>query len=305
METENAGQALRADGGNLGADIDNALHADKMKDTSMQLSQDEKHFAVQVKRAVEASGELQPTTFVDADYARFALASTGNLQEALRCMKRMQWFRQEYSIDDSVEQGMYYLERFFRLQPGFILKLDIDPETSEGILTFDQGSLNPVKALQCAENDSVVERNWKITVIGTYYLMNAVQPSLESSRTGIFYILEAATMTFDNFCLTYETRLHDELWGSYPLKVIKVMVYNNSYASTIAWSLCKPLFPQKLRDVMESGCRVQEPDGQPMPLLMLTDLYLTPNPERANFYRLERARDFLTQRARNDLSFSL
>ena len=132
---------------------------EEVVDTSMSISDSERAWALQLKNAVETSPDFENLT--DMEYARHALAAKGDFKRAMTRIKGLQQFRQDYKVDDTVDQGMYYLERFMRLQPGTLLHIDTCPDTGEGVIGWDQSALDPALALCCSADDAVLEEKWK------------------------------------------------------------------------------------------------------------------------------------------------
>lgn len=70
-----------------------------------------------------------------------------------------------------------------RLQQGALLHLDICPLTGEAVLAWNEGS--------------------KVHICGYYYLMHLLSPSLESTREGVFVLLDAVEMSWKTFVSTF------------------------------------------------------------------------------------------------------
>lgn len=267
------------------------------KDNSMVLTPEERNKAMEIKRAVEQDEDLRNLS--DMEYAQHALLAS-SVDTALQRIEGLQAFRDDYGIRCDAKQGVAYLERMMQLQPGAILHIDICPVTGEGIFAFNRGAIDPKVALQCSSSDTVVEENWKIHAIASYYLVHTVQPSLESTREGIFFLWDGHEMGWKNINITYTRRLLDEVWMNYPFKVKKVMEFNSNSVASIFWGLLKPLLPRAWTDVMEFGCQVEQSSNH-----TLTELYLQPTQEQAKQFLLQRTQELLELRARNEASFRL
>ncbi|CAB9531788.1 expressed unknown protein [Seminavis robusta] len=271
-------------------------------DSSMDLEGQERQWALAIKAAVEASSELDNLT--DMEYGQHAIIAQGNLAKALKRIEGLQWCRKEFGIDNTADQGYYFLEETSKLHMGSLLTIDTCPITGEGILGWDLGACFPQVAFECHPNDTVMERNWKIHAGGCYYVLHAVQPSFAAIREGTFCLVDGHNMSWGNISMMYQRRLHDEVWTHYPFKVKKIMEYNTNSIAAAFWSLMKPLIPKCIRNVMELGCQVEFVDSKAAPRT-LRELYLQPSVEESTFHMLKRAHQLLTLRARNEASFRL
>jgi hypothetical protein len=286
-----------------GEDEDHHTHPAGVPRTNptMILDDVERGWALQLKRLVENSLEIPNGS--DMEYAQQAIVAGGDLHLALRRMEGLQRFRDTYQIDDTPTQGLYYIQEFIRLQPSALLHLDICPLTGEGVLAWNSGSLDPKIALQHSPG-TMFERNWNIHVCAFYYLMQAMTPSLETIREGVFLLLDGVDMRWKNISMTFQCRLQEELIWYYPLTMKSIMEYNSNSASTIFWGLTKAIVPKKWTSVLEVGCKVECSDYT-KPTRTLAELYLQPSPEEATYYLLQKANELLATRADNNASFQL
>jgi hypothetical protein len=270
------------------------------EDSSMTLSDRERAMAVQIKQAVEEDTAI--TNLSDMEYAQHAILAKGDVNLALSRIQGLQYFREEYHIDNSPSQCVNYLNQFMMLQPGAILNIDICPDTGEGILGFNRGALDPAVALKCSIHDRVPEQNWKVHAISCYYFPHIVQPSLESVREGIFFMFDGHQMSWKNINLTFTRRILGEVWYHYPFRVNKLEEYNSTMGSTMFWSLLKPFLPKTWVSACHFGCQIDTCTDRQW---TLSELYLEPNLEQAQVYILRRAHQLLSIRAQNEATFRL
>ena len=90
----------------------------------MTLSEDETQWANALKLRVEASEDIQNLS--DYEYAQFAIHSQGKLRGALSRIQGLQAFREEYNINDTVEEGIELLRAFQEQQSWFLLDVNYD-----------------------------------------------------------------------------------------------------------------------------------------------------------------------------------
>jgi hypothetical protein len=267
-----------------------------VEDCSMTLSDLERSLALRIKQAVENSIEF--SNLSDMEYAHHAIVVMGDFNLALSHIQAIQTFREEYQVDNTPSQCDRYLRQFMALQPGVVLNLDICPDTGEPLIAFNRGGLDPEIALKCSIHDTVPEQNWKIHIISYYYMLRIVQPSLAAIRQGISFLWDGHQFTWKNINPTFTKRLLGELCLHYPFKVKQVQEYNSNAVSTMHWSIIKSLLPDSWFSVLEFGCQI-ETDSQ----RTLSELYLQPTLEQAEFHILRRAHELLAIRARNEDNF--
>ena len=294
------------------SDEDNASNAPVLPDP-MKITEREREWAQAIKDAVEQAGatnrtngrpRLRPVS--DTEYAQHALVSMGDAATALQRIENLHWFRDEYGIDDTPEQGVQCLHQWMNLQPGFLLRIDVCPDTGEGILVADHGAFYPSRALVCSSTDHTAEQNWKIHARGHYYLLRTLNPSLRSIREGVFALMEASTMSWGNYSSTYMHRMQQELRAHYPMKFKKCMVYNTSGVANLVYALAKRFMPRDFIKVVEVGCQIHQTDSICLkPPMTLPDLYLEPTSQAAQGYLLKRVGEILAMRAENEKNFRL
>lgn len=290
-------------------DSDDDDDASMVEIDRMRITGEERQWALTIKGKVEASTGTDTSTGLrplsDMEYAQHALASEGNIDQALRRIEHMQWCKEEYKIDDTPEQGRQCMMELMRAHPGFFLQLDIDFDTGEGIVATDVGAYYPSRSLKCSPTDRVMEQNWKIHIKGQYYLLRCLNPSLQSIREGFFILWEASTMGHANFDSTYSKRLHEEMRHHYPTQYKKCMIYNPSAEAHVLFAMAKVAgMPSKLPMVVEFGCQVHLTDPS-RPKMTLRELYLQPNLEETTNRMLMRAHELLTSRSENERTFRL
>lgn len=267
----------------------------------MNTSRKERRWALQLKDAVAKAADVKRGLLTDLDYATYALVSRGNLEEALMRIRGVQQFQDYYQIDNSVDQGMFYLKELIRLQPGVILNLDICSLSQEGILALDLGTFNATRTLESSPEDTFhTSRSWKVHAVGFYYLLRALQPCLASVREGVSLLFDCDGMEEENETWDCAVRLHQEMAFCFPQTLQEILCYNTGYAATLFWSSMKPMLPVQAREVLRLGCQIDvqtiDPCAAPK---RLRNLYLVPNREEATHHLLKRAEELLLLREKS------
>lgn len=271
-----------------------------MEDDTMILTDQERAWSLELKELARQNRDLKPLS--DMAYAQFAITYKGNHQEALIKMENLQTFKDMYQVDGSPSQGEQYLNSIMKLQPGFLLGLDTDHKTGEGIIILDNSKNYPSRAFEVHPHDTVLEQNWRDHVVGNYYMLRTVQPNLLAIREGAVVLGESTGMGWHNVNMAYENRVKEEFWAHYPIKFKRWMIYNTNPMATIYWNLIRKLFPEDIRDSLHLGCDV---DPKANKRITLTDIYLYPNVEASRQRVIQGAKELLEERLRNEESFRL
>ncbi|CAB9522447.1 expressed unknown protein [Seminavis robusta] len=273
-------------------------------DPSMTISEEERRWALEIKRAVEDNEEL--TNLSDMTYAHHAIVANGNVDEALCRIERQQVFRDHYKVDHSVEQGVELLQELIRQQPGFLLNIDIELIRQEAINAVDCGCFNPNVALDTSSSAGFgVHDNWRIFCCGYYYIKFTSQPTLSVIRNGTLELGDFGGYGWSNFSTEVNSRLMEEVVAWYPMKWNGLLLYNTGSVANAIIALAKPLMGETMRNTLQLGCQVVEADGSCNPNRRLREFYMQPNAEEAERNMLERAKLLLTTRQNNEETFRL
>ncbi|CAB9504383.1 expressed unknown protein [Seminavis robusta] len=269
-------------------------------DRSMVMTPHEHGNATAIKQRVESCSELDNLN--DFQYAHYALVDDANTDAAVEKIRNLQEFRRRYHLNDTVEQGMQYLQAFMTQQPGFVLHLDCSAGTYETIRVLDVSKLNPSAALVVGTGGDL-DYNWRQLVCGLYYMHTACSPYLASIRQGVFEIADLDGVGAHHLNMEFEYRRHGELVGCYPIKFKNIMAYNTGYFANVGWNLMKHLMNDNVRSSIQLGCQIM--DGAAGGNRKLSDFYLQPSLEEAQRAVLDRARILLTIRYHNEQTFQL
>ena len=106
-----------------------------------QVAEYEVEWALTIKAAVEADDEIQNVS--DFEYVHHALIAKEDCEGAVERIRGLQYFREEYKITDSVEEGVQLLQQFLKQQENFLLTVDIDREKGHFVWVYDNAKIKP------------------------------------------------------------------------------------------------------------------------------------------------------------------
>ena len=145
----------------------------------MVMSLQEKEWAWDLIQHVDGDEFLRELK--DFEYAHYAILTRGNHDDAMRRIRGVQIFRDYYSVQDSVEEGIEILEKFVELQPEVLLNLVFEPGRESSVV-WDQAKFHPCKCLAS-------EQAMRTTVLAHYYLLQIMQPTLQACRDGLSFLV--------------------------------------------------------------------------------------------------------------------
>lgn len=108
---------------------------------TMVLSETEIRWALAIKGAAAAEEDLKPLK--DYEYVQHALISKDDVEEAVEHIRSMQYFREEYNINDTPEEGEYLFRKFTEKHKGFLLSVDWDDSNGHFVVAYDYVRRNP------------------------------------------------------------------------------------------------------------------------------------------------------------------
>ena len=144
------------------------------------LSDEELEWVWALKIAVEADEDLKPLS--DLEYVHQALFAKENTEEAVKRVRGLQYFREEYRICDHPEEGVRLIEAWMNKHPGFLLSVDVDEIHGHFIMVYDYAKRRP--------GEIKTPEDWRDHLGGMYYLMHAMQNNVHAIREGIVHICE-------------------------------------------------------------------------------------------------------------------
>ena len=148
---------------------------------TMSLKGEECRWAHEIKIAVTEDDDLKDLS--DFEYAQHAITSQGNLENTLLKVSGLQTFREEYNVQDTLEEGLQALKDFQKQQPWFVLDVEYEPQFGHFVCVYDYGVCDPAAALKMPDD-------WRIYIVGLYYVFQLLQANIGAIREGLVHIVE-------------------------------------------------------------------------------------------------------------------
>ena len=252
----------------------------------MQLSGDERHRALAIKAAVRQDEELQEVP--DMRYAQLALIDGDNVERALDRIRHFQLFKEEYQLEDTIEEGNRIMNGFFELQPNAVLSVSYNAIDGNYMYLYDQAEFDP--------NRIQTPEQWRTSLLYAYYLFQAMSPDLFAIRQGCVFVGECEGYDWRLVNLDVLRRLWEEVFSEYPIKIKELKCFHSGMVANVFVSMLKPFFPRYLQDRINLGC---EFTGR------LDTFYAVPDWETASRKTLREIESFLIRRYTNEQRFVL
>jgi hypothetical protein len=184
----------------------------------MELSQQERQWALAVKQGIEGTPEIDNLS--DFMYVQLALVHRENVEKALECAFALQHTRQEYSLLDSLEEGLLIHQKMLQLFPGMYLSFSYAHDEECYAVVFDISKFAP-SVLNSVESI----RTW---IASCFYNAHAMTPDFGSARTGGMYIAECQGYHWkSNMCDLKMSEMYWSIFGSvYPLVIYKMKCFH-------------------------------------------------------------------------------
>ncbi|CAB9513273.1 expressed unknown protein [Seminavis robusta] len=181
-------------------------------DESMVLTSQEREWARAIKTAIESCPDLDKLS--DFEYCQLAIVDKGDVAASVDRATSLQGFRQEYDIQNTLEDALVALRNHVLLMPQSILSFCYSEAIGGYTLIADMGCCD----LQLLKT----EKGWKTHVAGLYYMLHAMSPDFQSIRTGITYVLEAAGFSLaSNMDFKITKKECTEVYSVYPYTINK------------------------------------------------------------------------------------
>lgn len=253
----------------------------------MRLYDDENDWALDIKDAIEDTPDIDNLT--DFQYAQLAIVDQDDIEMALERARKMQDFKRQYDIRDSVECGLRCMKEFVDLLPGHWLSLS----SAEGqcVLVADVSKLT-VDRIRTSSDGL---HTW---LAGTYFMCHVLSSEFYAMRHGFTILAENQGYDFKkNFGLDLHSKLWKELASVYPLQISKMKNYNTGLVYNMLVRMAKSFVTEEIHSRFEVGCVCE--------LGTLDKLYATPNQRVANERLMIRLHESLRRRYQNETDFRL
>ena len=146
----------------------------------MDISPLERRNALAIKEAAANDPDLDPIS--DFMCAQLALLEGDNIEAALERAHGLQMFRQEYDIQETLDDGVRCFTGLIDLFPRFHLCFTYSAEQGNYVFIYDMAQFD----LRLLTNDKRI-RYW---LGGTYYCLTVISPDLEAVRRGAILMNE-------------------------------------------------------------------------------------------------------------------
>lgn len=255
----------------------------------MTLTSEELEWTLTLKSAVVEDAELKDLS--DFEYAQHAITSRGDTNKALIKVVGLQQFREEYNVLDTLEEGMRGLEAFQKQQPWFVLDVEYEPQFGHFVCVYDYGVVNHKAA-------SKMPGDFRIYIVGLYYIFQLLQANIGSIREGLVHIVECEGVTWENFNVDFSRNQWHHMIEFYPIINKEISWLHTSILGNMMHAFFKSL-QKEVADVIRVGCQFEAYDGR------LDEVFKMPSPEIAEARLMSRYETFLAARLHNQSEYSL
>jgi len=275
--------------GNNNNNNDDAVHAIRsMIDAFMTLSDQERQQAKAIQAAAREDEALALEKIPPMWFAHVALIDGDDVEVALNRLRHFQLLREEYQLQDTLEEGMEIMRAFFTKQPNAILNVSYNAIDRNYVYIYDQKGFD-LHILKSPED-------WRVAVGYCYYLFQAMSPDFFAIRQGCVFIGECEGYNRKMVHLTGLRKFWEEVFGIYPMRIREVKCFHSGVVANLLLSMIKPFFPKYLRKRINLGCQFP---GR------LDTYYSIPTREIAVQKTLADIESFLWRRYANERDFVL
>ena len=260
---------------------------------TMNLSQEEIDRALEIKVAICSDPNLNNLT--DYEYVQYALslpASEEPISTVLEYAYAMQSFREEYRIQDTLEEGVELFREHLNQHPGFFLAVEYVPNPGNFIAIDDVVAFDP--AVLCGYKER------RIGMGGFYYKFQCVSSTFQAIRSGVAIMVECDGCGMKNFDARVNEQFMVEFFRCYPKRHKEVLFLNSPTIINMAYSLWKKYMNNNMKDAFRLGYQIEGMEGQ-----RIDSLFKTPSPEIARQHMLQKVEQYLKLRYHNQKNFSL
>lgn len=260
---------------------------DKDDPRRMDLSEEERNWALDIKKTIEGDPELDNLT--DFKYAQLALMDKGNIEMAVERAHKLQLFREEYGVMDSQEDAGRHVRKEIELMPRCYMCYIF--EAGNYVMLANWSGFNA----EClADPENMVTH-----MCANYYILTCYCPDFEAIRRGLVGLFECADC-HQKPVRTIDMQLYRKFWSElaavYPMRFKKMKHFHTGVFINLLYSMIKRFLTPEIRKVIEVGCDF---DGR------LDEVYLTPTVEEANARLLQQIDEALGKRYENERAFTL
>ena len=251
----------------------------------MRLTEEEWHWAWDIKEAIEANAEIDNLS--DFFYAQFGIICKDNVEDALERAAALQGFRAEYSVKDTYEDGCLCIKQLFLLMPEQFLDFSFNDREGAYVFTTDSTKMDSTQLSS--------SNRFSAWMAATYYMQTAYCPDMDSIRKGITVVAEC-----DGWSWTKKQdfkvfqAMFSQLVSVYPLNG-HVRCYHTGVIWNVMGSILSRLLPANANSI-KTGFKAES---------RLDQYYLVPDEATAKQRMYQQLVDTLKRRYDNERDFKL
>lgn len=222
----------------------------------MELSDEERGWAVAIKEAMIEEDEDLAKTISDFEYVHHAIIAKDKPAKAVKRIHRLDKFRKEHDIPVdaskfSADDAMTMIQAFEAKSPGMFLSFGKDSAGIHGYLsTWNYTAFLPANYQEAAD--------WKNCFAAFYYVFDAMQPDFDAVRSGIVMLADAEGLGWKNFSLEMEKQAAHLYQDAYPIRIQNITMLHSPTVFKAIYALCKPFLKKKVKDVIHLDGKLEE-----------------------------------------------
>ncbi|CAB9501402.1 expressed unknown protein [Seminavis robusta] len=252
----------------------------------MQLTNEERQWALSIRAAIEANNEIDPVS--DFKCVHLAIIFQGDVEAAVESALHLQCFRHEYDILDTLSESRRALAKLIKLFPKYYMSYSFNKEDGDYYLVYDITQFS-IKKMTRTEMFTTFNA-------GSYYFLHATTVDFALMRKGSIFIAECEGYSWTQHVdKSIFQKVWFELVWAYPVRHA-VKAYNTGVMFNVFLSTLKKLLPAESVRKYETGYRFE---GR------LDSIYMVPTVEAANQKLLHNLDHILQRRYDLEKSFSL
>ena len=219
----------------------------------MDLTEEERGWALAIKDALTKENAALAASLTDFEYAQHALIAKNSVPKALKRMERLETFRKEHNValprETTADAAMETIQKFETLSPEFLVAFGKQEATAteKGSTTTDANNNETENTTTENDDDKKTSNNqahyvttwdyatflpanykakedWKTCFAAFYYMLDAMQPDMDSIRAGIIILCEAQGIGWKNFSLEMEKHGAHLYQNAYPIRFHKMIM---------------------------------------------------------------------------------
>jgi hypothetical protein len=222
-----------------------------MTSDQMTLTDEEKGWAMAIKKAMMEEDTALAAQVTDMEYAQHAIVAKEKVPKALKRIKRLHAFKEAHGIQDkySLDGAMESIQKFEALSPGVISSFG---QSENGRYVF------VMLYREFIANNYRNKEDWDNCFAAFFYLFEAMQPDIYSIREGLAMIADCEGMGWKNFSLEMEKNATALYQDSYPARIKELTMLNAPGILRAMYVLIAPFLNKKVKEVFHMTGKVED-----------------------------------------------